>query len=181
MLFCNHAFWFSIRICLLTTSSKYLEELRMGSMPIESETHPREKGEEKSLLPFDGFLIRWNTTNLEWFLSVFLFLEISSFFWIFLINKRIKKTMTFFFFSSVSSVLSLNDFERETSLPFVTILLLLNSFVTLVLILSQNQSPKDGNPSNNSEGFFQNPIEIVTWISFGFQILLFLIEVKQPL
>jgi hypothetical protein len=95
--------------------------------------------------------------------------------------------MTFFFFSSVSSVvsslfvLSLNDFERETSLPFVTILLLLNSFVTLVLILSQNQSPKDGNPSNNSEGFFQNPIEIVTWISFGFQILLFLIEVKQPL
>jgi len=26
----------------------------MGSMPIESETHPREKGEEKSLLPFDG-------------------------------------------------------------------------------------------------------------------------------
>ena len=94
--------------------------------------------------------------------------------------------MTFFFFSSVSSVasslfvLSLNDFERETSLSFVTILLLLNSFVTLVLILSQNQSPKDGNPSNNSEVFFQNPIEIVTWISFSFQILLFLIEVKQP-
>ena len=63
------------------------------------------------------------------------------------------------------------------NLSFVTILLLFNSFVTLLLILSQNQSAKDGN--TNSEVFFQNPIEVFTWISFSFQILLLLVELKD--
>jgi heme/copper-type cytochrome/quinol oxidase subunit 2 len=60
----------------------------------------------------------------------------------------------------------------------LTFLLLLNSFITILLIFNQNDSAKDSTSSQNSTSS-TNPLEIFTWICLIIQLILLLIKTKQ--
>lgn len=65
--------------------------------------------------------------------------------------------------------------SEETS-PF-NLILLVNSILTIGLILNQNESTKDSvNKQNQSS--LTNPFEKLTWICVTFQLVLLLIKVK---
>ena len=59
----------------------------------------------------------------------------------------------------------------------LTFLLLANSFLTIGLILNQNESFKDSITSQTSSSS-TNPLEILTWICLLIQLILFLIKIK---
>jgi hypothetical protein len=65
--------------------------------------------------------------------------------------------------------------SEETS-PF-NLILLVNSILTIGLILNQNESTKDSvNKQNQSS--LTNPFEKITWICVTLQLVLLLIKVK---
>ena len=59
----------------------------------------------------------------------------------------------------------------------LTFLLLLNSFITITLVLNQNDSAKDS-ASVQSSTSLSNPLEKFTWICFAFQLSLLLLKTK---
>lgn len=59
----------------------------------------------------------------------------------------------------------------------LTILLLTNSFLTVGLILNQNESIKDSMNTQSSSSS-TNPLETFTWGCLFFQIFLLLIKIK---
>jgi preprotein translocase subunit SecG len=58
----------------------------------------------------------------------------------------------------------------------VTFLLVLNSFLTIGLILNQNESAKDA--TSNTSTQITNPLEKVTWLCVFLEFVLFLIKSK---
>lgn len=58
----------------------------------------------------------------------------------------------------------------------VTFLLILNSVITIGLILSQNESAKDA--TSNTSTQITNPLEKFTWLCVFIEFLLFLIRSK---
>ena len=70
----------------------------------------------------------------------------------------------------------------QLTTPF-TLILLLNSAITITLIFTQNESAKDSttnqnSSSLNSSSFLSNPLENITWICFLLQLLLLLLKTK---
>ena len=63
------------------------------------------------------------------------------------------------------------------SFTFFTWILLLNSLVTIGLILNQNETAKDLVSNQTSE----NGLEKITWICLFFQLILFFIQLKLTL
>ena len=59
----------------------------------------------------------------------------------------------------------------------LTILLLMNSFLTIGLILNQNESAKDSMTPQGSSSL-TNPLEIFTWGSLFVQFFLLLMKIK---
>lgn len=59
----------------------------------------------------------------------------------------------------------------------VNLILLGNSFFTVIFILNQNETNKDLTTSNNSASL-TNPFEKFTWICLFLQLALFLIKTK---
>jgi hypothetical protein len=59
----------------------------------------------------------------------------------------------------------------------LTFLLLLNSFITITLVLNQNDSAKDSAIVQNSTNI-SNPLEKFTWICLVIQLSLLLIKTK---
>lgn len=59
----------------------------------------------------------------------------------------------------------------------LTFLLLVNSMITITLVLNQNDSAKDSASVQNS-GFVSNPLEKFTWICLFFQLILLLLKTK---
>lgn len=59
----------------------------------------------------------------------------------------------------------------------LTLMILINSTLTITLILNQNDSSKDSTTSQNSSSF-SNPLENLTWICFLLQLILLLIKTK---
>lgn len=59
----------------------------------------------------------------------------------------------------------------------LTAVLLGNSFLTIGLILNQNESVKDSMNTQNSSST-TNPLESFTWVCLFFQIFLLLIKIK---
>lgn len=59
----------------------------------------------------------------------------------------------------------------------LTFLLVANSFLTIGLILNQNESLKDSINSQTSSSS-TNPLEILTWICLLVQLVLLLIKIK---
>jgi hypothetical protein len=57
----------------------------------------------------------------------------------------------------------------------LTILLLMNSFLTIGFILNQNESTKDSMTPQSSS---TNPLEIFTWGALFVQLFLLLIKIK---
>ena len=64
----------------------------------------------------------------------------------------------------------------ELTSPF-TFLLLLNSFITIILVLNQNDSAKDSASVQSSNGI-TNPLEKFTWICLFIQLILLLLKTK---
>ncbi len=64
----------------------------------------------------------------------------------------------------------------ESISPFLGILIL-NSTLTIGLILNQNESIKDS-ANTQSSSSSSNPLENITWFCLIFQIILFLLKVK---
>jgi hypothetical protein len=64
----------------------------------------------------------------------------------------------------------------ELTSPF-TFLLLLNSFITITLVLNQNDSAKDS-ASVQSSSTITNPLEKFTWICLSIQLILLLLKTK---
>jgi len=60
--------------------------------------------------------------------------------------------------------------------PF-TFFFIANSFILILLILNQNESPKDSTSLQKS-GSISNPFEIFTWLCFIFQFFLLLLKTK---
>jgi hypothetical protein len=56
-------------------------------------------------------------------------------------------------------------------------MILINSAITITLILNQNDSSKDATTNQNSSSL-ANPLENVTWICFILQLILLLIKTK---
>ena len=52
-----------------------------------------------------------------------------------------------------------------------------NSFLTIVLVLNQNESTKDSLMSQTARSSV-NPLERLTWISLLFQLILLVIKIK---
>jgi len=67
----------------------------------------------------------------------------------------------------------------ELNSPFI-LLLLINSIVTIILILNQNESTKDFTSSQNSN-LSTNPLESITWVCLIIQLILVLIQTKLVL
>jgi uncharacterized protein with PQ loop repeat len=65
--------------------------------------------------------------------------------------------------------------SEETS-PF-NLILLINSLLTIGLILNQNENTKDSTNKQNQSSS-SNPLEKITWISVLFQFVLLLVKVK---
>ena len=59
----------------------------------------------------------------------------------------------------------------------LTFLLLVNSFITITLVLNQNDSAKDS-ASVQSSTSLSNPLEKFTWICFTLQLILLLLKTK---
>lgn len=59
----------------------------------------------------------------------------------------------------------------------LTLMILINSAITITLILNQNDSSKDATTNQNSSSL-ANPLENVTWICFILQLILLLIKTK---
>jgi preprotein translocase subunit SecG len=59
----------------------------------------------------------------------------------------------------------------------LTFLLLVNSIITITLVLNQNDSAKDSTSVQNS-AFVSNPLEKFTWICLFFQLILLLLKTK---
>ena len=59
----------------------------------------------------------------------------------------------------------------------LTFLLLVNSLITITLVLNQNDSAKDSASVQNST-FVSNPLEKFTWICLFFQLVLLLLKTK---
>lgn len=64
----------------------------------------------------------------------------------------------------------------ELTSPF-TFFLLLNSFITITLVLNQNDSAKDSASVQSSTGI-TNPLEKFTWICLFIQLILLLLKTK---
>lgn len=64
----------------------------------------------------------------------------------------------------------------ELTRPF-TLSLILNSLLTIGLVLNQNESPKDSTSSQNSTSS-SNPLEKITWICLLVQFILLLLKTK---
>lgn len=64
----------------------------------------------------------------------------------------------------------------ESISPFLGILIL-NSTLTIGLILNQNESIKDSANSQSSSSS-PNPLENLTWFCLIFQVILFLLKIK---
>ena len=58
----------------------------------------------------------------------------------------------------------------------LTLLLFLNSTLTIGLVLNQNESTKDSMNTQSSSSV--NPLENITWICLATQLILLLIKVK---
>ena len=56
-------------------------------------------------------------------------------------------------------------------------LLLVNSFITITLVLNQNDSAKDSASAQNSSSL-SNPLEKFTWICLFIQLILLLLKTK---
>jgi preprotein translocase subunit SecG len=67
----------------------------------------------------------------------------------------------------------------ELNSPFI-LLLLINSIITIILILNQNESTKDFTSSQNSNTS-ANPLENITWVCLIIQLILVLIQTKLVL
>ena len=67
----------------------------------------------------------------------------------------------------------------ELNSPFI-VLLLINSVITIILILNQNESTKDFTSSQNSN-LSSNPLENITWVCVLIQLILVLIQTKLVL
>ena len=67
----------------------------------------------------------------------------------------------------------------ELNSPFI-LLLLINSIITIILILNQNESTKDFTSSQNSN-LSTNPLENITWVCLIIQLILVLIQTKLVL
>lgn len=67
----------------------------------------------------------------------------------------------------------------ELNSPFI-LLLLINSIITIILILNQNESTKDFTSSQNSN-MSANPLENITWVCLIVQLILVLIQTKLVL
>ena len=65
--------------------------------------------------------------------------------------------------------------NEETS-PF-NIILVINSVLTVGLILNQNESTKDSSNKQNQNSS-SNPLEKITWVCVIVQLILLLIKVK---
>jgi hypothetical protein len=59
----------------------------------------------------------------------------------------------------------------------INIILLGNSFLTVIFILNQNETNKDLTTSSNSSSL-TNPFEKFTWVCLFIQLVLFLIKTK---
>jgi preprotein translocase subunit SecG len=59
----------------------------------------------------------------------------------------------------------------------LTFLLLINSFITIILILNQNDSAKDSSMVQNTSSI-SNPLEKFTWICLVIELILLLIKTK---
>jgi hypothetical protein len=59
----------------------------------------------------------------------------------------------------------------------LTFLLLINSFITITLVLNQNDTAKDSASAQNSTGI-TNPLEKFTWICLSIQLILLLLKTK---
>jgi hypothetical protein len=59
----------------------------------------------------------------------------------------------------------------------LTFLSFLNSFITIVLVLNQNESTKDSKTLQNST-IRANPLENFTWVCLGIQLVLLLLKLK---
>lgn len=64
----------------------------------------------------------------------------------------------------------------ELNSPFI-FFLLINSIVTIILILNQNESTKDFT-SNQNSNVSSNPLENITWVCVLIQLILVLIQTK---
>jgi preprotein translocase subunit SecG len=67
----------------------------------------------------------------------------------------------------------------ELNSPFI-LLLLINSIITIILILNQNESTKDFTSSQNSN-MSANPLKNITWVCLIIQLILVLIQTKLVL
>ena len=67
----------------------------------------------------------------------------------------------------------------ELNSPFI-LLLLINSIITIILILNQNESTKDFTSSQNSN-MSANPLENITWVCLIIQLILVLLQTKLVL
>ena len=59
----------------------------------------------------------------------------------------------------------------------LTFLLLINSVITIILILNQNDSAKDSSMVQNTNSI-SNPLEKFTWICLVIELILLLIKTK---
>jgi hypothetical protein len=58
----------------------------------------------------------------------------------------------------------------------LNLLLIINGLIIICLILNQNDNKKD---LFNTENQKENPLEKITWFSFFFELILFLIKIKD--
>lgn len=58
----------------------------------------------------------------------------------------------------------------------LNLLLIINGLIIISLILNQNDNRKD---LFNTENQKENPLEKITWLSFFFELILFLIKIKD--
>lgn len=59
----------------------------------------------------------------------------------------------------------------------LSLLLLINSILSIGLILNQNESKKDAATSQNQSSV-SNPLETLTWVCLSIQLILLLIKLK---
>lgn len=65
---------------------------------------------------------------------------------------------------------------NESNNPFI-FLLVLNSFISVILIVNQNESKNDSAPTQN-ESSVSNPLETATWICLILELILLVIQLK---
>ena len=65
---------------------------------------------------------------------------------------------------------------NEATSP-LNLLLLINSFLSVGLILNQNESKRD-DATSQTQSSVSNPLETITWICLSLQLILLLIKLK---